>query len=430
MLLKTGLLLLALLSSFSTVSSQAEEGVQTVINDDLNALIRKALEINPEIKASEARWRMLTHKVQQAGALDDPMLMFGINNGLAKEPFDLNRETATSKVIGISQMLPYFGKRALKREIAEHDAEAVRWQVEERRLELATMVRETWYRLYFIDQSLDVLDRSIATLNELVSFTESMYGVGQGTQADVLRAQVERSRMEEMRLVLQQQRRSLEATLNTLLYQPSVTPVPKITDLELTDIPLDQTTLEKKAEEHRPLLRNLEALIGKARIERSLADREFYPDFTLAFEYMQRDPVLDSPGDDMYNATVSFNIPLQRERRHAMIAESEAAQRMASEELNLTRNKIQGEIADLVSQIERDRNMATLYREGIMPQAGAVLESSLAAYRAAKADFMQVLDSQMALFNIEREYHKVVAEHQMAVARLESTVGTPLSINP
>jgi outer membrane protein TolC len=236
--------------------------------------------------------------------------------------------------------------------------------------------------------------------------------------------------MEEMRLVLQQQRRSLEAALNTLLYQPATTPVPKVTHLELTDIPFDQAALEKKANEHRPLLRNLETLTEKARTERSLAGREFFPDFTLAFEYMQRDSVLDSPGDDMYNATVSINIPLQRERRHAMIAESEASQRMASEELNMSRNKIQGEIADLVSQIERDRKMAMLYREGILPQAGAVLESSLAAYRAAKADFMQVLDSQMALFTIEREYHKVVAEHQMAVARLESTVGVTLSNHP
>jgi outer membrane protein TolC len=101
----------------------------------------------------------------------------------------------TSKVIGISQMVPFFGKRALMREAAGHEAEAARWEVEERKLELAAMVRETWYRIYLTDRSLEILNRTIATLDDLVRFTESMYGVGQGRQADVLRAQVERSKM-------------------------------------------------------------------------------------------------------------------------------------------------------------------------------------------------------------------------------------------
>jgi outer membrane protein TolC len=120
-------------------------------------------------------------------------------------------------------------------------------------------------------------------------------------------------------------------------------------------------------------------------------------------------------------------LPIQRERRHAMVAESEASQRMAAEELNMTRNTIRQTIADLLAQLERDRTMASLYREGIIPQSAAAVESALSAYRAGKGEFMQVLDSRMALFNFERDYYKAVAEHQMELARLEATVGAPLS---
>ena len=395
----------------------------------LDDLVAEALAANPEVKASAARWEMFTAKARQAGTFDDPMLMLGINNGLIREPFDFERDMTTSKVIGISQMVPFFGKRALAREAATLEAEASRWEVEERKLELAAMVKETWYQLYFTDRSLEVLDRSITTLDDLVRFTEAMYGVGQGRQADVLRAQVERSKMEEMRLVLQQQRRSLAAGLNTLLYRPPTTTVATIDHAELTVLSLDATELERLAEEHRPLLRSLAARIDQSKAERALADKEFYPDFTLAFEYMQKDSIMDDPGYDMYNASVSFNLPLQRERRNAMVAESAAAQRMAGEELNMTRNQIRLDIADLLAQLERDRKMASLYREGILPQAGATLESSLAAYRAGKGEFMQVLDSRMALFNIERDYYKAVAEHQMELARLEATVGVPLPVN-
>jgi outer membrane protein TolC len=135
---------------------------------------------------------------------------------------------------------------------------------------------------------------------------------------------------------------------------------------------------------------------------------------------------MDDPGYDMYNASVSFNLPLQRERRRAMVAEGEAARVMAAEELNVARNNLRLAIADLLAQLERDRSMASLYRDGLLPQAGAALESSLSAYRAGKGEFMQVLDSRMALFTIERDYYQAVAEHQISLARLEATVGAPL----
>ena len=395
----------------------------------LDDLVAEALAANPEVKASAARWEMFTAKARQAGTFDDPMLMLGINNGLIREPFDFERDMTTSKVIGISQMVPFFGKRALAREAATLEAEATRWEVEERKLELAAMVKETWYQLYFTDRSLEVLDRSIATLDDLVRFTEAMYGVGQGRQADVLRAQVERSKMEEMRLLLQQQRRSLEANLNTLLARPTTTPVSRVDGVELTLVNLDVAELAQLAEQHRPLLRSLAARIDKAQAERTLADKEYYPDFTLNFEYMQRESIMDDPGYDMYNASISFNLPLQRERRHAMVAESDAAKRMAGEELNMARNSIRQVIAVLATQLERDRRMASLYREGILPQAGTTLEASLSAYRAGKGEFMQVLDSRMALFNNERDYYRAVAEHQMELARLEAAVGIPLPIN-
>jgi len=395
----------------------------------LDDLVAEALAANPEVKASAARWEMFTAKARQAGTFDDPMLMLGINNGLIREPFDFERDMTTSKVIGISQMVPFFGKRALAREAATLEAEASRWEVEERKLELAAMVKETWYQLYFTDRSLEVLDRSIATLDDLVRFTEAMYGVGQGRQADVLRAQVERSKMEEMRLLLQQQRRSLEANLNTLLARPTTTPVSRVDGVELTLVNLDVAELAQLAEQHRPLLRSLAARIDKSHAERTLADKEYYPDFTLNFEYMQRESIMDDPGYDMYNASISFNLPLQRERRHAMVAESDAAKRMAGEELNMARNSIRQVIAVLATQLERDRRMASLYREGILPQAGTTLEASLSAYRAGKGEFMQVLDSRMALFNNERDYYRAVAEHQMELARLEAAVGIPLPIN-
>ena len=393
---------------------------------NLSTLVEEALAANPEIKASEARWQAFAQRVKQSGTFEDPMLMLKVQNGLVRDPLNFRRDPMTAKVIGVSQMLPFFGKRALQREGAEKAAEGERWSFEERKVELRRMVKETWYQLYFVDRSREIVEKNIGILDDLTRFTETMYGVGKGLQQDVLKAQVERSKMEEMRISLLQARSSLEATLNTLLYRPVGTTVAITAEAKLTTIDFDEAELERLAAENRPLIRTLSAQVEKSRISRKLGEREFYPDFTVSLEYMQREPTMGEEGFDMYGAGITFNLPVQRERRHAMVAEAESETRMAQEELNVLRNQIRFDIADALARLDRNRKLAELYRDGILPQAGQSLEAAMAAYRVGTADFMYVLDSQMALFNFEREYYDAVADHQMQLARLEGVVGTEL----
>jgi outer membrane protein TolC len=392
----------------------------------VESLVEEALTNNPELKASEARWQTFANRVKQAGVFEDPMLMLKVQNALVRDPLAFDRDVMTAKVIGVSQMLPFFGKRALQRRGAELEAESSRWTFEERKLELRSMVKETWYQLYFVDRSLEVVDKTIAILDDLTRFSETMYGVGEGLQQDVLKAQVDRSKMEDMRITLQQRRRSLEATMNALLFRPAETAIPLTPAVELAPLTLAAAELERLAQEHRPLIRSLEAQVEKAKVNRKSAEKEFYPDFTVSLEYMQREPAMGEEGFDMYGAGVTFNLPVRRERRHAMVAEADSEARMAAEELNMLRNQIRLGVADALARLDRSRKLAQLYRDGILPQAGSALEAAMAAYRVGKADFMNVLDSQMALFNFEREYYDAVAEHQMRLALLESVVGAAL----
>jgi outer membrane protein TolC len=128
----------------------------------------------------------------------------------------------------------------------------------------------------------------------------------------------------------------------------------------------------------------------------------------------------------MYGAGVTFNLPLRRDRRQAMIAEAESDTRMAMEELNALRSQIRFDIADSLARLERNRKLVDLYRDGILPQAAHSLEAAMAAYRVGKADFMNVMESLIAQFNFEHEYYDAVAEHQMRLAVLEGVIGKEL----
>jgi outer membrane protein TolC len=408
----------------STVSNYAEESKSA---ENLPALVDTALANNPELKSSRARWQMFRDRIAQAQSLDDPMLMLKIQNGVVSDPLNFRKEPMTAKVIGISQQLPFWGKRGMKAEVAEKNAESYRWQVEERKLELARMVKETWYRIYFIEKSLEILDKNIRILDDFIVLAETKYSVGQGAQQDIFKSQVERSKMLDMQISLQQQRKSLVAALNALLYRPSETAVGTISDFTMTPLHTPADVLRKAAREHSPLIKSMNALIDKGEAGLKLARKEFYPDFNLSLEYMQREPAMGGEGLDMYSLGVTFNMPLQRERRHAMVAESNSEIGMASEELNSLKNDIDARISDLLAKLEKRGKLASLYKSGIIPQAEQSLESATIGYRVNKVDILSLLDSRLTLFNYERDYYESVAEYQMSLAQLEAIVGTELS---
>jgi outer membrane protein TolC len=398
--------------------------------ENLETLIAQAVTSNPEVNVSAERWRMRVEQARQAGALEDPMMMFRVQNALIRDPLNFQRDAMTAKVIGLSQKLPFYGKRDLMREEAGFDADAERWVVEERRIELRRMIKETWHQIYLVDRSLETVAGTARLLDDLARLAESMYGVGKTGQQEIFQAQVERSKMEEMRIGLEQKRRSLVVALNSLAYRPLETVIPPIPQMTLPSYSFSAAELERLALEHRPALKSLKAKIDKAEAGAKLAEKELYPDFTVSLEYMQREPAMDSSGDDMYGAQLSFNLPIQSDRRHAKIAEMQASKRMAVQELAALQNQIGLAVSDGLAQLERSRALTRLYDKGILVQAGGALESAMAAYRTDKAKFSEVLASRMALFNFEREYHGAVVDHQMQLAALENVVGAPLPSAP
>lgn len=413
---------LLLLSMSVAVPAFAEHARQT---ENLAELIDKAVSDNPEVKASEARWRMFRNRIAQARSLEDPMLMLKLQNGMVTDPFNFE-DPMTQKVIGISQQLPFWGKRDLKAEVAKREADSYKWQIEERKLELRRMVAETYYQIYTTDHQKEILERSIGVMDLFINLAETKYSVGQGAQQDIFKAQVERSRMLEMGINLEQQRKSLQASLNALLYRPADTPVGRVPDFELKPVSLTAAELREIAYENRPILKSLNSQIEKGRAGQLLARKEIYPDFNVAFEYMQRDESEMSSGDDMFSLGVTFNLPVQAQRRQAMVAEASSEVAMASAELEATRNTIESSISDLLAQMERRRKLVELYRTGMIPQAQQSLESATIGYRVNKADFLMLQDNRITLHNLEHELYDSMAEYQMKLAQLEALVGKPL----
>ena len=401
-------LILLILISFLPVVAWSEEVKLPV--EDLASLVATALANNPELKSSQARWQMFINKAKQAGALEDPMFMFKLQNMLAREPLVFNKDTQSGKVIGITQQLPFWGKRAIKQEVAQYEAESYKWAVEERKLELTRLVKETWYQLWAADKSLEIVEKNLNILADFVTIAESKYSVGQGVQQDIFKAGLEKSKMLDLQITLRQQRKSLEANLNFLLFRTGNTPVGTIADFTLPQLTLSADQLNEVAFEKRPQVKSLLSLANKGQASHRLAQKEFYPDFNLSLEYMFREAIstemTSDPGYNMFSVGVTFNLPFQQGRRRAMLAESMSETSMATEEVNALRNNISLTINDTLAQLDRRRKLVELYKSGIIPQAEQSLESAVISYRVNKVDFLTLLDGRVNLFNYERELYE------------------------
>jgi outer membrane protein TolC len=405
--------------------TNADEAAQP---ENLPTLVATAIANNPELKSSQARWQMFASKAKQASSLEDPMFMFKLQNLVAREPFSYGgSDPQTAKVVGISQQLPFWGKRAIKQEIAQYEAESYKWTVEERKLELTRMVKETWYQIYAVEKGQEIIDKNIRIMSDFLAIAESKYSVGQGVQQDIYKAGLERSKMLDMQITLQQQRKSLAANLNYLLYRPESTPIGKIPEFEIHEQGISTKELNIIAYEKRPQIKSLINLANKGQASHRLAEKEFWPDFNLSFEYMFREESMNDPGYNMFTMGVTFNLPIQRERRQAMVAESSSETSMSIAELNALKNSISYSINDSLAQMERRKKLIELYKGGIIPQAEQSLESAVISYRVNKVDFLTLLDGRINLFNYERELYDSKAEYMMQLARLEATVGMELA---
>lgn len=425
-------LILLLLLTLTPVMAWSEASKQPA--EDLPQLISTAVAKNPELKSSRSKWQMFVNKAKQASALEDPMFMFKLQNLVAREPWSFGgSDPQTAKVIGISQQFPFWGKREIKQEIADYEAASYKWSLEERKLELTRMVKESYYQIWAVDKFLGILAKNLNILADFITIAESKYSVGQGVQQDIYKAGLEKSKMLDMQITLQQQRKSLEANLNYLLYRPGTTSIGPIADFNLPQISLNAEQLQAVAGDKRPQLKSLAMLINKGEAAHRLAQKEFYPDFNLSLEYMFREKVdtemIKDPGYNMLTLGVTFNLPFQQEKRRAMAAESTSETTMAREELNGVKNSIAYSINDTLAQLERRRKLIELYQGGIIPQAEQSLESAVISYRVNKVDFLTLLDGRINLFNYERELYESQAEYMMQLARLEATVGAELIVN-
>jgi len=405
-----------------TVSGSRQYGDTLSLEDAVTTALRD----NPGLAEIRARADAMSQVPSQVGTLPDPRVSYNLMN-IPIGSFDFTQEAMTQTQLGISQMIPFPGKLALREQAAEYEAAAAADNVDEALLLLSRDVRTIWWRLFNLDQALSIVVRNQELLRQFVEIAQTKYRVGQGLQQDVLLAQLELSKLLDMELRLKGARGSDEARLNALLDEsPDQTVrLPKQVATDLPNLEVEQV-LAESSEQSRPILASQENRIQAADTRVELAKKDYYPDFNIGATYGYRGGHNQngSTRDDFASIMFSMNVPIFIERRQSKaLAQRKSEWIEQNYRLHDLRNRIRADISSAVADYQRSKDQFELFGTGIIPQAQQTVSSMLAGYQVNEVDFLNLVNAQITLYNYEISYWQMLSEARQALARLIAAVG-------
>jgi cobalt-zinc-cadmium efflux system outer membrane protein len=404
-------------SALAVLALSSATAPPTVIDvrDDppLVALIEEALARSPDLHAAREMALEAQARPAQARALPEPMLSVGyVNEGAG---FNLGQNEFTTLGFFWSQDLPYPGKRRLRGDMREREAEEMGQRAERARLDLVASVRRAYHDLIHAREVLELQREQEALAIQVEDVARERYAVGQGGQQDVLRAQVEVTRSQRLRAEQAAEEIGRLSELNRLRALPPDEPFATPGHPEIRPLDVDHEGLRERVMAASPELRAALLARDRDRLGITLARKDGRPDFTVQGGYQNRGGL-----DGMWQVGFGLRLPLWRSKVEAGIAEAEARLRASEQRVESVRLALWSRTRARLARARATEEAAVLVSKGLVPQDRLAYEAALASYQAGRTPFSSVLDALGALYRDRAEELGLLSEHQVVKAELDA----------
>jgi outer membrane protein TolC len=380
------------------------------IADDpgLQAAVRDALAARPELARDAATVRADAARASATVALPDPVLSVSYQN----ESFnhvDPGRMADSYPTIMLAQTLPTVGTRAARDAEAGLVLTASEAGLERTRLTVVADVRRAWVDLLVARARLGLLARAEALWADAEAAVRARYEAGQAPQSDLIRAQLQRTRLAQRRHLLEADEHLATSALNRLTGHAPTAPIDTPAPLTAWSDPSQPTTADAVADAlaRSPELRAAGALAGAASARVTLAEKARYPDLTLSAGLMPR------WGDyaPMWALGLSTTLPVWSALRQGpAVDEATARQAAGVADEAAIRALLEQRVSDRVALLGSTNAVNRLYRTDLLVQSEAALGSALAQYRAGAVPFGAMLDAGAGFLSDQDAYLGSVAQ--------------------
>lgn len=392
----------------------------------LEQAIRQAQDQDPWLSGNQLRQEALVARSIAAGELPDPVVNVGLAN-LPTDTFDFNQEAMTQVRVGVSQQLPRGDSRALRRQQLEQLGSQYPLQRADRRAQLAVTVTRLWLELYRQQERVRLVQQDRSLFEQLVDVARSRYAtvLGRASQQDLIRAQLELTRLDDRLTRWRQEQATASARLAEWLPGAAAT-----AHLQLPAAAPSLTVVASSGDAGRrdssrqvlmahPAVLELDRRIAAGDTAVSVAEQEYRPQwaFSASYGYREHDPQ-GVERSDFFSLGVTVDLPWFTDRRQdqgvrAARAESAA---LRTERALLLRN-LDAQLASAAAELQGLAERRALYRERLLAQMDEQAQAALTAYTHDDGDFAEVARARIAQLNARIEALDIEVDYLQAVAR-------------
>jgi outer membrane protein TolC len=379
-----------------------------------------ALASEPGGEALRAQASALQERAIVAGQLPDPTLRVG----LANYPISgggFSTEGMTQAQLGVRQAFPR--AREFDADRMNAQAEVVARRADARHLDVLTSVREAWLEAYYAEQATRLVNASRPLFEDLVAITQSLYSVGRSSQHDVLRAELELSRLEDRLIDVSRARAEAEASLSRWLGLDARRPIAPT--LPNWDMQFSLEDLRAGLDMH-PALIAADAGISARDAAVRVAEENKKPGWALDLGYGYREGYLPTgePRSDFISLAVTVELPFFSKNRQdrnlaAALGERSAAASTRADLRARLASQLDAEYArwtDLTRRLE-------LYESRILQQSDSQVQAALRAYQSDTGSFSDVMLAQIDDLNTRLEHIRLQVERAQSYAVLANLGG-------
>jgi cobalt-zinc-cadmium efflux system outer membrane protein len=373
---------------------------------------------NAGLKSSYQQWVAATEEVVQAKSLPDPQVTYNY--------WTRQSDLQMKQTVGVMQTLPWFGKIDARTQAAIKETSAAQQKYQAARLALFKEIKEGFYEFAYLARATDTAMENLELFKHFEEVARTKHMTTATGHPDVIRAQVEIAKMEDVLRGLNQLREPTVSWLRTALTLPADTNLPWPKTEEFNAVELDYERLANILRQKNPELASLnyEAMAAGSKI--TLAEKNFYPDIGIGVNWEDMD---SRGGRDGVAMVFQINLPLWRDGYRSGARQAQAQKESIEQQKIETENVLLTKAAQSLYEYRDSVRKIRLYRNTLIPKGRELLQASEAAYREGTIDFLSLIDAQRMLLDYHLSLQRAIADNQQKLAELEMLAGTELNLN-
>ncbi len=384
-------------------------------------LVQAALN-NPELEAAFQRWKAALEKIPQVKALPDPRFTFSY--------FVRSIETKTGPQrakLGIAQTFPWFGKLALKGDMAMQDANAIKAEYDTIKLRIFYQVKSTYYEYAYLARAIVIAREDVELLTFLEGIARTRYAAGKTPYTDLMKIQIERDKLKDRLKTLEDLKRPIVAKLLATMNLPVGTKLPLPQGIPIMVTSLTDKELLEELPKHNPRIKRYVYLEAREKAGIGLAKKDFYPDLTLGVQTIITDPasnrMINDRGEDPIIASFSFNLPIWWNKQRAAVRQAHA-RRLSAKKKNISiKQNLLSDMQLALFNYRDARRRINLYKNTLIPRAKQALEVTLKAFQSGIRSSLDLIDAEKTLLEFDLSYTRALADQAQRFAELEMILG-------